>query len=301
MLKRSLLALALFGSIAQADVLTTVKPLAFIANGITHGVTESRPLLPVTASPHDYSLKPSDVAQLKSAELVVWIGEEMETFLQKSLARLPAEKVLRLDEVAEIQQIVEQLGEKKEEHEHHEQGEHSHDHDHDKDYHLWFSPQASEVIAEKIAERLIQLRPADQSKIRENLTAFKANLAEKNRQIKEQLAPVQAKGYYTFHDAYGYFEQAYGLHSLGSFTINPSVAAGAKTLQMIKQNVEQQNAKCLFTEPQFTPKVVETLAKNSKVKVAALDPLGEKISLNPTAYPQFLQSIADTFSDCLSE
>lgn len=300
MLKKSLLTLVLFSSITYADVLTTVKPLAFIANAITNGVTESRPLLPVTASPHDYSLKPSDVVQLKSAELVVWIGEDMETFLQKSIASLPAEKVLRLDGVAEIQQIVEKFGEKKAGHDHSEQ-EHDHPHDHDKDYHLWFSPQAGEVIAEKIAEHLVQLRPIDQDKIRKNLTAFKANLAMKNRQINEQLILIRDKGYYTFHDAYGYFEQAYGLTPLGSFTINPSIAPGAKTLQMIKQNVDKQNAKCLFTEPQFTPKVVESLAKNSKAKVAALDPLGEKIPLGPSAYTQFLQNIADTFKNCLRD
>ncbi|OOS00757.1 zinc ABC transporter substrate-binding protein [Haemophilus paracuniculus] len=296
MLKKSLLAVVLFSSIARSEVLTTVKPLAFIASAITNGITESLPLLPVTASPHDYSLKPSDAMKMNAAELVVWIGEDMETFLQKSIERLPAEKVLRLDQVAEIQKIVEQYGERKEGEKHQGGGD---EHDHDKDYHLWFSPLASEVIGEKIAERLVQLRPEDQGKIRENLTAFKANLAAKNRQINEQLAPVRAKGYYTFHDAYGYFEQAYGLNPLGSFTINPSVALGAKTLKMIKQNVDKQNAKCLFTEPQFTPKVVESLAKNSKVKVVALDPLGEKITVNPTAYLQFLKSIADTFKNCL--
>ncbi|EQA03239.1 high-affinity zinc uptake system znuA domain protein, partial [Glaesserella parasuis SW114] len=167
MFKKSLLSLALLGATAvtNADVLTTVKPLGFIANAITDGVTETKVLLPTSASPHDYSLKPSDVEQLQSAQLVVWIGEEMETFLEKSIEKLPKEKVLTLEDVPAIKELVEHSGEEKEEHHEHKHGHshnhthhaHSHDgHNHDEDWHIWLSPQASEHIAEQIAERLSQ-------------------------------------------------------------------------------------------------------------------------------------------------
>ncbi|MEN2812373.1 High-affinity zinc uptake system protein ZnuA [Mannheimia haemolytica] len=86
MFKRTLIGLAVLGaSVAQADVLTSIKPLGFIASAITEGVTETKVLLPVTASPHDYSLKPSDVTQLQSAQLVVWVGDGLEGFLEKVL------------------------------------------------------------------------------------------------------------------------------------------------------------------------------------------------------------------------
>ncbi|MDP0377213.1 zinc ABC transporter substrate-binding protein ZnuA [Glaesserella parasuis] len=312
MFKKSLLSLALLGAtaVANADVLTTVKPLGFIANAITDGVTETKVLLPTSASPHDYSLKPSDVEQLQSAQLVVWIGEEMETFLEKSIEKLPKEKVLTLEDVPAIKELVEHSGEEKEEHHEHKHGHshnhthhaHSHDgHNHDEDWHIWLSPQASEHIAEQIAERLSQQLPEQKAKIAENLANFKTTLATKNSEIAKQLAPVKSKGYYTFHDAYGYFEDAYGLKSLGSFTINPTVAPGAKTLNTIKKSIAQKKAQCLFAEPQFTPKVIESLSKGTSAKVGQLDPLGAKIDLSKNAYPEFLQSLADQFGGCLAQ
>ncbi len=306
MFKKSVLSLALLGAtaVSNADVLTTVKPLGFIANAITDGVTETKVLLPTSASPHDYSLKPSDVEQLQSAQLVVWIGEEMESFLEKSIDKLPKEKVLTLEDVPAIKELVEHSGEEKEDkHDHKHDHKHSHDHghSHDEDWHIWLSPKAGEQIAEQIAERLSQQLPEQKAKIAENLANFKSTLATKSSEIAKQLEPVKSKGYYTFHDAYGYFEDAYGLKSLGSFTINPTVAPGAKTLNAIKKSIAQKQAQCLFAEPQFTPKVIESLSKGTSAKVGQLDPLGAKIELSKNAYPEFLQSLADQFTDCLAK
>lgn len=321
MFKKSLLSIALFGAInlANANVLTTIKPLGFISAAITEGVTNTQVLLPTSASPHDYSLKPSDVEKLQSAQLIVWIGEEVETFLEKSLDKLPKEKVLTLEEIKAIETLVE--GTKKEtekekddhKHDHHKKDEHKHghdhkhhkhddhDHDHDEDWHIWLSPKAAEIIAEQIAERISNLFPEQKEKIAENLTNFKTSLANKQKEIEAQLEPHKSKGYYTFHDAYRHFENTYGLNSLGSFTINPSIAPGAKTLAKIKKNLADNKAKCLFTEPQFTPKVIESLSKGTSANIGQIDPLGAEIELSKDAYPQFLQAIANQFTECLAK
>lgn len=322
MFKKTLIGLAVLGAgVAQADVLTSIKPLGFIANAITDGVTETKVLLPVTASPHDYSLKPSDISQLQSAQLVVWVGDGLESFLEKSIEKLPKEKVLTLENVEAIEELVEKASDKKEDahdHDHKQDHKHSHDHkhehkghshkhddhhghSHDEDWHIWLSSEASELAAEQIAARLSEQLPEQKAKIAENLAKFKANLTAKKAEIAKQLEPVKAKGYYTFHDAYGYFEREYGLNSLGSFTINPTVAPGAKTLAAIKKNIAKNKAQCLFAEPQFTPKVIETLAKETNVNVGQLDPLGAKVQLSPSAYPEFLQALANEFSQCLSK
>ncbi|MGX2949927.1 zinc ABC transporter substrate-binding protein ZnuA [Ursidibacter sp. B-7004-1] len=324
MFKKTALSLALLGAttIANADVLTTVKPLGFIASAITDGVTETKVLLPSSASPHDYSLKPSDVEKLQSANLVVWVGEEMESFLEKSVGNLAKEKVLTLEDIEAIKHIVEHAKEEKEEHHDHDHKDdhkhehehshkhehkhnhahgHDHHHDHDEDWHIWLSPTASEKIAEQIAMRLSQQMPDQKAKIEENLANFKVALNTKNAEIAKQFENVKEKGYYTFHDAYGYFEKTYGLNSLGSFTINPTIAPGAKTLNAIKKNIAKNKAVCLFAEPQFTPKVIESLSKGTSAKVGQLDPLGANVELGKNAYPQFLQSLADQFSECLAK
>lgn len=300
MFKKTALSLALLlaGTVAHANVLTSIKPLGFIANAITDGVTDTTVLLPVTASPHDYSLKPSDMAALQSAQLVVWIGDEMEGFLAKSVAKLPQEKVLTLEKIAEIEKLVVSSDH---DHETHAHSHHDHHHDHGKDWHVWLSPQISQQIAEQIADRLSQKMPEQAVKIAQNLAQFKQALTEKHQQIETQLSPLKAQGYYTFHDAYGYFERAYGLNSLGEFTINPTVAPGAKTLTKIKQHIAKNQAKCLFAEPQFTPKVIASLAQHTDAKIGQLDPLGAQIKLSKTAYPEFLQSLTDQFSQCLAQ
>ena len=296
-------------SFAHADVLTTIKPLGFIANAITDGVTETQVLLPVSASPHDYSLKPSDVEKLKSAELVVWVGHGLESFLEKSVEKLPESKVLELGEVPAIEEIIEATHHEDHEHDHdhdhgHHQHAHGHDHhghDHSHDWHIWLSSDASKIAAEQIADRLTQLYPTKKAKIAENLAKFKTAVDAKTVQLKAQLEPVKGKGYYTFHEAYGYFESTYGLNPLGSFTINPTVAPGAKTLAKIKEHIAEHKAVCLFAEPQFTPRVVESLSKGTQVGVGQLDPLGAKVKMSAEAYPQFLQGIADEFTKCLAK
>lgn len=309
MFKKSLLTLTLLSAtaISQSQVLTTIKPLGFIANAISDDVVETQVLLPTNASPHDYSLKPSDIERLQSAQLIVWIGDEMERFLKKSIEKFPKEKILTLEDIPAIKSLVEETEKEEEEEEEHNKHshtkahDHSHEHNHDEDWHIWLSPQASEVIAEHIAERLTQLYPEQQTKIATNLNTFKSALHQKHEEIKQQLSAYTDKGYYTFHDAYRHFEQSYGLTSLGSFTINPTVAPGAKTLAKIKKNLAEKKAHCLFTEPQFTPKVIESLRQGTAAQVGQLDPLGEKITLSKDAYPQFLQSIADEFATCLAK
>lgn len=74
--------------LASAAVVTSMKPLGFIAAAIADGVTETQVLLPDGASEHDYSLRPSDVKRLQNADLVVWIGPEMEAFMDKSTKAL---------------------------------------------------------------------------------------------------------------------------------------------------------------------------------------------------------------------
>ena len=81
--------------LASAAVVTSMKPLGFIAAAIADGVTETQVLLPDGASEHDYSLRPSDVKRLQNADLVVWIGPEMEAFMDKSTQSIAAKKYSR--------------------------------------------------------------------------------------------------------------------------------------------------------------------------------------------------------------
>lgn len=311
--------------VAKADILTSIKPIGFIASAIADGVTPTQVLLPDTASPHDYSLKISDISKLKKAELVIWIDPDMENFLTKTIKSLPKNKVLTLGNIKEIQEIVKHshhehhdIDDDDDDHDHsehghdhhqedhahehhhdHEDGEHEHHHHHDKNFHIWMSVDASTHIAKAIADKLTALYPQQKDRIAQNLANFAQGVEMKTQNIKKQLSFVKNLGYFTFHDAYGYFEDEFGLNSQGSFTINPIVAPGVKTLTKIKNSIKEKKAVCLFTEPQFTPKVVQNLQKNTSARISSLDPLGAKIKLGKTSYEKYLQSLSDSFYSCL--
>lgn len=314
---------------ANADIVTSVKPLGFIAAAIADGVTNTAVIVPAGASPHDYHLKPTDVKTLKNADFVLWIGEDVDGFLEKTVDTLDEKKVLEIAELAEIQPLLGKAThhhheddhahkhEHKHSHKHGHKHEHKHDHhhshkhtnkqekhDHEEfstDWHVWYSPQISQVVAGKLAEKLTALFPEKQALIAQNLADFNRTLAAQSEKISAQLAPFANKGFYVFHDAYGYFNDAYGLKQTGAFTINPLVAPGVKTLATIKAEIAEHKVSCLFAEPQFTPKVIETLAKGTGVHIGRLDPMGDKIQLGKTAYVDFLQFTADSYGECLGK
>ncbi|SUB24200.1 zinc ABC transporter substrate-binding protein ZnuA [Avibacterium avium] len=319
-----------FATSANASVVTSIKPLGFIASSIAEGVTDTQVFVPAGASPHDYHLKPSDVQKLKAADLVLWIGEDVDQFLAGSLKKnVDASKVVTIAKLAGITPDMLAKGEHHHhdhDHHHHDGEDHDHDHEHHHDHgkseahehqhnhgtddahdhdeletnwHVWYSPRISQVVAEAVADKLTQQFPAKKALIEKNLAEFNRTLNAQNEKIKQQLAPVQKKGFYVFHDAYTYFNEAYGLNQVGAFTINPLVAPGAKKLAHIKEEIEEHKVGCLFAEPQFTPKVIETLHKSTGVKVGRLDPMGDAVALGKDSYANFLQYTSDSYYNCL--
>ncbi|HBO38808.1 MAG TPA: zinc ABC transporter substrate-binding protein ZnuA [Pasteurellaceae bacterium] len=300
-----------FSCVVQANILASVKPLGLIASSIADGVTETEIIVPPGASPHDYSLKPSDVKKVKSADVVLWIGEDVDGFLAKNIGSIDSSKVI---EIAQLPEIKLRLGKSEHHHEHgdekHADHNHGHDHrSHDKDkhdklsinWHVWYSPEISKVVARKLADKLSEQYPDKKALVAQNLENFNRTLAQQSEKISTQLAPFANKGFYVFHDAYGYFNDAYGLKQTGYFTINPLVAPGAQTLATIKEEIKEHKVSCLFAEPQFTPRVIESLSKGTGVHIGHLDPMGDKVALGKNAYADFLQFTADSYAECLNK
>ncbi|WP_109079394.1 zinc ABC transporter substrate-binding protein ZnuA [Aggregatibacter kilianii] len=327
LLKKTAIAAAIlsFSAAASATIVTSIKPLGFIASSIANGVTDVDVLVPPGASPHDYNLKPSDAKKLKSAEMVVWVGEDVDAFLDKSIDDLDYKKVLTIKDIAAIEPF---LIKGAHHHHHHGEGEHEghehsheghdhahgghdhhahegHEHHHDDDaginWHVWYSPDISKVVAQRIAAKLVKQYPEKKELIEKNIAEFNRTLDETGAKIKSQLESVKDKGFYVFHDAYGYFNNAYGLKQTGYFTINPLVAPGAKTLAKIKEEIAEHKVNCLFAEPQFTPKVIESLSKGTQVNVGRLDPMGDSVKTEGNAYAAFLQFTADSYLQCLAK
>ncbi|WED20919.1 zinc ABC transporter substrate-binding protein [Vibrio sp. JC009] len=269
------------------SIVASIKPLQFIAYEITDGVTTPDLLVASTASPHDYALRPSDVKKIARADLVIWFGPELEPFMQgimkgkKQSLRLGAEDSLSVHEYGD--------GHIDDGHNH---GSH--------DPHIWLGPLQARQAAKIIADRLALIDPEHQVQYQSNFAKFESNLDSVTSEIEAKLAPVRDKGYYVFHDAYGYFEEYFSLNKLGQFTVSPERKPGAKTLIKIKMALRAGEASCVFSEPQFKSSIIESVTRGSNVGQGELDPLGLNIKVQKSAYFDFLNSLADSYTECLT-
>ncbi|WP_392565780.1 zinc ABC transporter substrate-binding protein ZnuA [Utexia brackfieldae] len=285
---------------AQASILTSVKPIAFISQAIANNVTDTTVLLPDGASPHVYALKPFDIQKLRTADLVIWVGEDMETFLPNVLRSVDKNKQIQLMTVPAIASLIYRdthsqtriLPEEDEEYDHH--------HHHDIDSHIWMSPAIAEQIAITIHDKLVQQYPDKKLIIDLNLANFLAKLADEKQVIAKKLINVQNSGYFVFHDGYGYFERQFGLNNLGHFTINPDIQPGAQKVYLIRRQLIDNKAVCVFKEPQFSPAIIDKVVEGTNVQIGTLDPLGMSIAVSPDAYFEFLTNLTNQYEECLS-
>ncbi|HHY0381463.1 TPA: zinc ABC transporter substrate-binding protein ZnuA [Vibrio parahaemolyticus] len=276
---------------AQAiTVLTSIKPIQLMVTELTEGVTTPEVLVKSNASPHDYSLRPSDVKKVASADLVIWYGHDLEPFLEKVVSNRSS--TLTLSEIPNL--ALREFD-----------SEHSHDHDgHDHgshDPHFWLGIKPVKQVAQAVVNKLAEIDPANAKTYSNNLVKFEEQLAARDKEIEQQLAPVKNQGYFVFHDAYGYFEERYQLNNLGHFTVTPDRKPGAKTLIQIRKTLGSGNVACVFSEPQFTPAVVESVMRGSNVAKGELDPLGSAIIVEPGSYFNLLGNMADSFAQCLAK
>ena len=274
------------------NVLSSVKPINLIVQELTNGVSESSYLVPQSASPHDYALRPSDIKKIKNADMIIWYGNDLEPFLSKVLA--DQKNVITISEFSSVDFY------HFDQHGHDDHAEES-GHHHNTDPHFWLGPKEALGVAKEITVQLIKIDPLNKDQYKSNLAAFENKLAQAVETISKQLKPVQSKGYFVFHDAYGYFERYFGMNNLGHFTVSPDRKPGAKTLINIKKSLLNQQAVCVFSEPQFEPATVTTITRGTGVHKGELDPLAIQQNDEEGAYFIFLSTISNELSRCLSQ
>lgn len=281
-------------SFVEAKIITSVKPIGFITAAIADGITETEVLLPDGASPHIYSLKPSDLVKLRTAELIVWIGDDMETFLPNLLKKIDEKKQIKLTSYNSIDRLlIKNTSHNETQHDDHT------DHHGEYDTHIWLSPEIALITAQIIHDKLNEIYPEKASKIDENLNNFIFHLKEIKQIIAKKLNNVQNTNYFVFHDAYSYFETEFHLNKLGSFTINPSIQLGFKTIYDIQNELKDKKAVCIFKEPQLNTAVINKLVEGTNVKIGELDPLGMDIAISKDAYCKFLLNMTQQYLNCL--
>ena len=292
---------------AEVRLLTSIKPLQLIAAAVQDGLGEPEALLPPGASPHHYALRPSDVRRVREADLLYWIGPDLEGFLPRVLAGRsgPSLAVQTLPGLS-----LRHFGDEHEEHEEHEAHDEQapareadeHDHAHRPgtlDAHLWLLPANARVIAARMAADLSALDPANGSRYQANLQAFEARLVAVDLRLRQRLAGIAGKPYFVFHEAYDYFEAAYGLAHAGVFSVAAEVQPGARHVAAMRTRLQQAGPTCVFSEPPLRPRLADTLSAGLPVTLAELDAMGGTLAVDARAYEQLLENLAGELAGCL--
>lgn len=319
------LSLAMTGlaTASELNVVTSIRPLHSLLVNVTQGVNTPTNIVPANASPHDYALKPSDAQALQNADLVFWVGEDLEAFLAKSITSLPQEaKVIALQNqddhfhllpTREVSLEAHDHSSKEmheDEHEHEETQAHDDDHAHEDDQdhahgatdlHLWLDIDNAKHFVELAAEELSAADPENAAQYQENAQETLAKLDALSGEIKAQLAGLEAKKFVTFHDAYQYFESQYGLANAGTVTLSPEIKPGAKRLAELKAHLAEDQIGCIFSEPQFDAKLVDLAVEGTTVKKAVLDPLGARFDDGAQLYFDLMRDMGTSFADCLGD
>lgn len=299
----SILLLSLFFSSAvqAADskpaVLVSIPPLHSLAASVMAGAGSPDLLMPGSASPHDFSLKPSQAQQIQKADLVVWVGPEMEGFLVKPLKGLKDKgKLLTMSAVSGMTKLEPREGGPWEAHAH--EAEHAHG-ELETDGHLWLDIGNARLLVGALADKLAALDPAQADLYRKNAKVLEARLEQLDASLKRDLAPLSGQSYVVYHDALQYFERRYGLTPAGSITLEERKPS-AKTIARLRQKIAKLGAKCVFKEPQAPARPAEMLAEGLPVRIGSLDDLGAGIEPGPALYERLLQGLSENLRGCLA-
>lgn len=327
---------------ASADdapkVVASFSPIHSLVASVMEGVAEPTLLVPPTASPHDFALRPSEAQSLDEADIIVRIGPELEAFLDKPIASLGANaRILDLMEAEGVEHLPtrkagvfeqEVLGGEaaghSNEHAHKEEdaheGEHAgtesaHDHDNNgheageghahhhgpEDPHVWLDPANAKALVAAIAKALSDTDPQHADIYRQNAQSTADDIDAMAEEVRSTLEPVKDRPLVAFHDALQYFEKAFGLQIAGTLTISPEIAPGARRLAALREAMEKHDVTCILVEPQFSPRLAETLAAETGARIAEFSPEGSAGEPGPGAYAETMLANAANIADCLGQ
>ncbi|WP_423069319.1 zinc ABC transporter substrate-binding protein [Devosia sp. CN2-171] len=297
-----------FSTVAFAEVpkvVASVKPIHSLVAAVMGDLGTPALIVSGAASPHTYSLKPSDAQALQSANLVFWTGHGLELFLEDSINSLaPNATIVELSQSPGIELLPPRESGTFEEHadgdheDHANEGE-DHAHEAERDMHFFLDPENAKAMVAVIADSLAKADPEHSDTYKANAAAETADLDALIAETTAALAPIKDRPFVVFHDAYQYFEHRFGLNVAGSITISPELAPGAERINQIRDKLKTLDAACVFAEPNFNPRLVDVLIEGTSAKRGVLDPEGGTLDEGPGLYPTLITGLADNLKACL--
>lgn len=307
--------------LAAPRVATDIAPVHSLTTQVMEGVGQPDLILPIGASPHAYSMRPSEAAALQDAEIVFWIGESLTPWLERSLETIASEATAvellgagasivlptRTGATFEVHEDHDddddhaghaKDDDHKEGDEHAEDGHDEHDHG-GQDPHAWLDPENAKAWLDVIAESLANADPANAAAYIANANAAKARLDELGGKISAQLTPLHDARFIVFHDAYQYFETRFDTPATGAISLSDAQKPSPARIAELQDLATKEKVACVFSEPQFNSGVVNAVFGGSDVRTGVLDPLGASLEAGAEFYAALLTGMAGAMVECL--
>lgn len=292
-------------------IIVTLKPLHSLVAAVTDGVTEPQLLLDGYSSPHFFQLKPSAVRAVHDADMVVWVGEGMESFLIATLHGLSEpQKVIKMAGVEGLKLLpLRERGF----HDHgHESPDEQQDEPHghnggqatasidvtDLDNHFWLDPDNARLVVGAVAEKLALQDPENAATYQQNALRAQRRLSQLAIEVEQLLADSHDKPFLVFHDSFQYFENRFNLSSAGVISIQPDAHPSAQRIRALHQMIADSHVECLFSEPQFKSRSIKMLVDDTDIKHAVVDPLGSTFDKGPEMYFDWMSATTIAIRDC---
>src|SRR6056297_3629604 len=293
-------------------VVADITPVHSLVAQVMEGAGTPALLIAPGASPHGYAMRPSEAAALDAAELVFWMGEGLTPWLEGAIDSLAGDaQVIALLGAGETRVLPFREGIAFEVHDEKGHDDHSHDdhgheghdeHGHDDDGadpHAWLDPTNARAWLDVIAAELAGHDPGNAALYKANAAAAQAEITALEEEIAEQLGPFRDVPFLVFHDAYQYFETRFDISATGAIALGDAADPGPARVAALRDMAEERDIACVFSEPQFDPKLVRTVFGDD-IGHGVLDPLASDAAPGPALYTDILRGMARALTGCLS-
>jgi len=264
------------GETSRVKVVASLAIFADFARQVGGDRVDVSTLIPAGADPHTYEPAPGRVVRLTEADVVIVNGLELERPLEDALKEnIPSSAVLA--ELAEGLPVI------------------------DKNPHLWLDAQNAIAYVERIRDALVEIDPAGAQTYRSNADSYLAEL----RMLDEEVAaaidsiPSERRKLVTFHDAFPYMAQRYGLEVVDVVVASPGKEPSAKDVANLVEAIATEDVPAVFKEPQLNARILELAADDAGVEVCTLysGALDKKVD----TYVKLMRFNAKELVRCLAE
>lgn len=315
-------------------VAADIAPVHSLVSRVMKGLGTPDLVVKPEASPHGYTLRPSEAVALEHADVVFWVSDGLTPWLAGSLKTLTADDVaVELMETEDTLRLAFREGAAFEGHAHDDPAsdtaDHgsegkdepevadrrdegkpqldspSHDNGHDHrhgtyDPHGWLDPENAKRWLDVIAAELSVLDPSNAATYSRNAGEGKAELDRLTAEIRARLDGREARSFVVFHDAYQYFEHRFDLHAAGAIALGDATDPSPARISRIRETVAKWSVECVFAEPQFDPGIIYAVTDGAGVRVGVLDPHGSTLTLGAGLYLELLRNLTTELEQCLA-